>query len=42
MKTKTIRAALRKKFDEWVASIEDEAVREAVAHDGIVTGGCIA
>lgn len=42
MKAKTIRAVLRKKIDEWLASIEDESVREAARKDTIVTGGAIA
>lgn len=42
MKAKTIKAVLRKKIDEWLASIEDESVRELAAKNAIVTGGCIA
>lgn len=42
MKTKTIKAVLRKKIDEWVSSIEDEAVRNLAAENTIVTGGAIA
>ena len=42
MKAKTIKAVLRKTVDEWVASIQDEAVRELAAKNTIVTGGCIA
>lgn len=42
MKAKTIKAVLRKKIDEWLASIEDEAVREIAAKNTIVTGGAIA
>lgn len=42
MKTKTIKAVLRKKIDAWLASIEDDAVRSAAARDTIVTGGAIA
>lgn len=42
MKTKTIKQVLRKKTDEWIASIEDEAVRTMASKDTIVTGGCIA
>jgi hypothetical protein len=42
MKAKTIRAALRKKVDEWVASIDVHSLREAVSRDAIVTGGSIA
>lgn len=32
----------RRKVDEWIASIEDEALREQVKPVVIVTGGCIA
>jgi hypothetical protein len=42
MKAKTIKAALRKKIDEWVESIEIRSLREAVTRDAIVTGGSIA
>jgi hypothetical protein len=42
MKSKTIRALLRKKINQWLESIEDETVREAAAKGTIVTGGCIA
>src|SRR4051812_30491998 len=42
VKAKTIKAVLRKKMDEWLASIEDEAVRKRVKNHTIVTGGCIA
>lgn len=42
MKAKTIKLVLRKKIDEWLASIEDEAVRETAAKNTIVTGGAIA
>lgn len=33
---------LRKKVDEWLATIEDESVRKLAADNTIVTGGCIA
>lgn len=42
MKAKTIKAVLRKKIDEWLASIEDAHARELAAHNTIVTGGSIA
>jgi hypothetical protein len=42
MKNKTIKAVLRKKVDEWLSSIEDEAVREIASNNAIVTGGAIA
>lgn len=41
MKKKTIKAIIKKKVDAWVASIEDENVRNLVAKNTIVTGGCI-
>jgi hypothetical protein len=42
MKAKTINAVIKKKVDEWLASIEDEAVRDAAKFNVVVTGGCIA
>lgn len=42
MKSKTIRTVLRKKINEWLASIEDETVRKLAEKNTIVTGGCIA
>lgn len=42
MKAKTIKAILRKKIDGWLASIEDEKVRDLAAKNTIVTGGCVA
>lgn len=42
MKTKTIKQVIRTKIDAWLASIEDEAVRQTAANNTIVTGGCIA
>lgn len=42
MKAKIIKSVLRNKFNGLLASIEDEAVKEAVRRDGIITGGCIA
>lgn len=42
MKSKTIKAILRKKVDDWHTSIIDDAVRELVKKDTIITGGCIA
>lgn len=41
MKAKWIRLAIEKKVNEWVASIEDESLREMVKPNVIVTGGCI-
>jgi len=42
MKSKTIKAILRKKIDNWLLSIEDEAVKKLAAENTIVTGGAIA
>lgn len=42
MKAKTINIVLCRKLDAWLASIEDEAVREMAKHNTIITGGCIA
>lgn len=42
MKAKTIKIVLRKKVDEWLASIDDETVREKAANGTIITGGAIA
>lgn len=42
MKAKTIRKALRSKVDQWLATIEDTAVRQLAGDSVIVTGGCIA
>jgi hypothetical protein len=41
VKTKTIKAVLRKKIDAWLASIDDEQVREILKQNIVVTGGCI-
>lgn len=42
MKIKTINQIICKKFDEWIASITDDAVRDAVKKNSILTGGAIA
>lgn len=42
MKAKTIKAIIRKKIGDWLASIEDERLREQAAQNTIVTGGAIA
>lgn len=42
MKTKTIKAILRKKIDAWLSSIEDAGVRKLAENGTIVTGGAIA
>lgn len=42
MKAKTIKSVISKKINEWLASIEDESVRDLARKNTIVTGGCIA
>lgn len=42
MKAKTVKAVLRKKVGEWIASIEDQKLRDLVLENTIVTGGAIA
>ncbi len=42
MKAKTIKAVLRKKINEWIATIDDQNLAKAAKKDVIVTGGCIA
>ncbi len=42
MKAKTIKAVLRKKIGEWIATIDDQSLVTAAKKDVIVTGGCIA
>ena len=42
MKVKTINLTICKKFDEWLASITNDAVREKVKDGTILTGGAIA
>lgn len=41
MKTKTIKKIIRAKIDQWLSSIDDEAVRGMAAKNTIVTGGSI-
>jgi hypothetical protein len=41
MRAKTIKSILRKKIDDWLATIEDKDLRAQVAKNVIVTGGCI-
>lgn len=41
-KAKTIKAVLRKKVGDWLATIEDEGLRKDCAKEVVVTGGCIA
>lgn len=42
MKAKTIKKVIRSKVDDWLSSIEDDAVRQLAEKNTIVTGGCIA
>lgn len=42
MKSKTIKKVLRQKIDQWLASIDDNAVQVAAGGNTIVTGGAIA
>jgi hypothetical protein len=42
MKTKTIAKVLRAKIDDWLSSIDDEALRNHVKSHCLVTGGAIA
>jgi hypothetical protein len=41
MKRRIINAVITKKFNEWTATLEDEAVRKLVEKNTIITGGCI-
>ena len=41
MKAKTIKAVLTKKHKEFIATIQDENVRELVRKNSIITGGSI-
>lgn len=41
MKAKTIKKVLRAKIDQWLESIDDDAVRSLAAKNTIVTGGAI-
>ncbi len=42
MKAKTIKAVIRKKIDDWLATIDDDVVRCKAEQGTVVTGGCIA
>ncbi len=39
MKAKTIKKVIAQKIDDWISSIEDEAVRELARKNTIVTVG---
>ena len=41
MQEKTIKKVLHQKFNHWIESIDDLAVRSAVKENTIITGGCI-
>lgn len=41
MKTKTIEKVISSKINEWLLTIDDAELRERIAKDVIVTGGCI-
>jgi hypothetical protein len=41
MQEKTIKGVLRKKFSDWISSIEDESVRKLAEENTIITGGAI-
>ena len=42
LKAKTIKSILRRKTDDWLATIDDEALRDTCKKEAIVTGGSIA
>lgn len=42
MKIKTINSIITKKVNEWIETIDDEALKDDVKKNVIVTGGCIA
>lgn len=42
MKRKTINSIINNKFDAWIGTITDEAVKKLVGKNTICTGGCIA
>lgn len=42
MKRKTIKAVLRKRFDEFLSNVRNEDVRKVLAEKSIITGGAIA
>lgn len=42
MKAKTIKKVIKSKVDDWLASIEDDKVRDLASKNTIITGGCIA
>lgn len=42
LRSKTIKSMLRRKVDDWVSSIDDEALADTCRKEAIVTGGSIA
>lgn len=42
MKAKTIKKVLCKKLEDWLSSVDDKEVEQAIRKDAIVTGGAIA
>lgn len=42
MKAKGIKLVLASKLDDWLASVEDETVKNTIKHNVIITGGSIA
>jgi hypothetical protein len=42
VKAKTIKKVIKSKVDDWLSSIEDQAVRDLASKNTVVTGGCIA
>lgn len=42
MNKRIIKQVLKKKFDSWVESINDEEVKKIIRENTIITGGCIA
>lgn len=42
MKRRTIGKVIETKVDEWINSIDDKVIQDALRNDVIVTGGCIA
>jgi hypothetical protein len=41
MREKSIKSVLSKKFNNWMASIEDDRVKKIIKENAIITGGCI-
>ncbi len=41
MTRKTIKGIIKRKVDDWISSIDDEAIQNAVKKEAIITGGCL-